>query len=99
MSKANLKHWEERFAAEGYIFGTAPNAFLAREAGRLQPSSEVLCIADGEGRNSTWLAEQGHRVHAVVHRCGGGRGGGCFGGKRVQHEHGRTMRDKNSWQH
>lgn len=65
MSKANLKHWEERFAAEGYIFGTAPNAFLAREAGRLQPSSEVLCIADGEGRNSTWLAEQGHRVHAV----------------------------------
>ena len=27
-----------------------------------RPGSRVLCIADGEGRNGIWLAEQGHRV-------------------------------------
>lgn len=65
MSKLNIQTWEERFAGDEYIFGTAPNEFVTREAGRLKPGAEVLCVADGEGRNSTWLAEQGHRVHAV----------------------------------
>ena len=65
MSKLNIETWEERFAGDEYIFGTAPNAFVTREAGRLKPGADVLCVADGEGRNSTWLAEQGHRVHAV----------------------------------
>jgi len=26
--------------------------------------SSVLCVADGEGRNSVWLAGQNHQVHA-----------------------------------
>ena len=65
MSKANIATWEERFAIEGFLFGTAPNEFLAREAGRLAPGSRVLCVADGEGRNSTYLAGLGHDVHAV----------------------------------
>lgn len=65
MSKANIQTWEERFAGDVYLFGTAPNAFLAREAGRLGPGARVLCIADGEGRNSTFLAGLGHDVHAV----------------------------------
>lgn len=65
MSKQNIAQWEVKFSTPDYQFGTAPNAFLVREAGRLAPQCDVLCIADGEGRNSTWLAEQGHRVHAV----------------------------------
>ena len=65
MSKANIATWEERFAGEGFLFGTAPNAFLEREVGRLAPGSRVLCVADGEGRNSTYLAGLGHDVHAV----------------------------------
>ena len=65
MSKENIAQWEERYAYEGYLFGTKPNAFLEREAHRLAPGSDVLCIADGEGRNSTFLAGLGHRVHAV----------------------------------
>jgi len=65
MSKANIQTWEERFQGDGYLFGTAPNAFLAREAGRLGPAARVLCVADGEGRNSTFLAGLGHEVHAV----------------------------------
>jgi SAM-dependent methyltransferase len=65
VSRQNIATWEERFAGSEYIFGTAPNEFVTREAGRLKPGADVLCVADGEGRNSTWLAEQGHRVHAV----------------------------------
>ncbi len=63
--KPTIAEWERKFAGAGYEFGTAPNAFLVREAPRIVMPGDVLCIADGEGRNSTWLAEQGHRVHAV----------------------------------
>jgi len=56
--------WDERFAREGYFFGTDPAAFLKREARRLPPAASVLCVAEGEGRNAVWLAEQGHRVTA-----------------------------------
>lgn len=56
--------WNERFAGEEYRFGTDPAAFLAREAGRLAAGSRVLCVADGEGRNSVHLARMGHEVTA-----------------------------------
>lgn len=56
--------WDERFARPGFLFGTAPNAFLAREAWRIAPRGRVLCVADGEGRNSVFLAQRGHTVSA-----------------------------------
>lgn len=56
--------WNARFAREEYIFGTAPNAFLASCGPLLAPGDRVLCVADGEGRNSVWLAEQGLAVDA-----------------------------------
>ena len=56
--------WDERFARPGYLFGTRPNAFLAREAWRIPAGSRVLCVADGEGRNSIFLAQHGADVHA-----------------------------------
>ena len=61
---AELERWNGRFAAEGYVFGTAPNAFLAAQAPLLTPGARALCIADGEGRNSVWLARQGLQVTA-----------------------------------
>jgi SAM-dependent methyltransferase len=57
--------WNERFSEEGYLFGTEPAEFLRREAGRLAPGSKVLCLADGEGRNSVYLAGLGHDVTAM----------------------------------
>ncbi|HWA59763.1 MAG TPA: class I SAM-dependent methyltransferase [Caulobacteraceae bacterium] len=57
--------WDERYAREDYLFGEAPNAFLARQAGRLQAGGRALAVADGEGRNGVWLAEQGLRVLSV----------------------------------
>ena len=56
--------WDERFAQEGYFFGTEPADFLRREAHRLPAGASILCVAEGEGRNAVWLAERGHRVTA-----------------------------------
>lgn len=60
-----MTFWDERYDREEYVFGTRPNAFLERQAHRLQPGQTVLAVADGEGRNGVWLAEQGLQVHAV----------------------------------
>jgi cyclopropane fatty-acyl-phospholipid synthase-like methyltransferase len=57
--------WNERYAGEHYHFGTEPNAFLLRQQHRLKPGEQVLAIADGEGRNGVWLAQQGLQVVAV----------------------------------
>jgi SAM-dependent methyltransferase len=57
--------WDARFAAEDYVFGTEPNAFLAAEAGRLERGWKALALADGEGCNGVWLARQGLDVTTV----------------------------------
>lgn len=59
--------WSKRYrdAGEQYLFGTEPNRFLARRAALLQDGHSALSIADGEGRNSVWLAEQGLQVTAI----------------------------------
>jgi SAM-dependent methyltransferase len=64
VSDAELERWNARFSVPDYVFGTAPNAFLASHAERLKPLESALCVADGEGRNSVWLAEQGLEVTA-----------------------------------
>lgn len=58
-------HWDARYAEEGYIFGEGPNLFLERQAPLLRPGMRALAVADGEGRNSVWLAEQGLAVTAT----------------------------------
>jgi len=65
MSNAELERWNQRFSAPDYIFGTAPNAFLAANAARLRRGQRALCVADGEGRNSVFLAELGLDVRAM----------------------------------
>jgi 2-polyprenyl-3-methyl-5-hydroxy-6-metoxy-1,4-benzoquinol methylase len=56
--------WNNRFAKDGYVFGTEPNEWLRRHASVWIAGSRILCVADGEGRNSVWLAKQGHQVEA-----------------------------------
>lgn len=57
--------WDQRYAGDDYHFGTAPNTFLAAQQSRLPASGSALAVADGEGRNGVWLAEQGLHVLAV----------------------------------
>jgi 2-polyprenyl-3-methyl-5-hydroxy-6-metoxy-1,4-benzoquinol methylase len=56
--------WDARFSTEDYIFGTAPNVWLAQHRDLLPAGGRVLAVADGEGRNSVWLAQQGMQVDA-----------------------------------
>ncbi len=56
--------WDERYTADHYIYGTQPNTFLEQNFTQI-PKGKVLCLADGEGRNSVFLAKQGYSVTAV----------------------------------
>ena len=55
--------WDKRFSTPDYVFGEEPNAFLVSQAARLG-KGHALALADGEGRNSVWLAQQGFTVDA-----------------------------------
>ena len=61
------KIWSKRYSDAGrdYLFGTEPNRFLARREQLLQDGRGAISIADGEGRNSVWLAELGLDVTAI----------------------------------
>ena len=56
--------WDECYAEPGYAYGTAPNDFLAAVVDRI-PDGRVLCLAEGEGRNATFLAQWERQVTAV----------------------------------
>lgn len=56
--------WNKRFENADYVFGTEPNTYLQAQARHLPSSGRTLCVADGEGRNSVWLARQGLQVDA-----------------------------------
>jgi SAM-dependent methyltransferase len=56
--------WNQRYAREDYVYGTAPNDFVSECLPRIPPGP-VLCLAEGEGRNAVYLAAQGRAVTAV----------------------------------
>jgi len=56
--------WDERYQKSTLTYGAEPNDFLTEQVGRLRPGS-CLCLAEGQGRNAVWLAEQGFEVTAV----------------------------------
>lgn len=56
--------WNQRFSGDDYLFGTEPNEWLREHAGVWTAGQKVLCVADGEGRNSVWLAGRGLKVTA-----------------------------------
>lgn len=57
-------HWDGRYDRDDYFFGTAPNDFLVETAGQVN-KGKTLCLADGEGRNGVFLAEQGFDVTSI----------------------------------
>jgi 2-polyprenyl-3-methyl-5-hydroxy-6-metoxy-1,4-benzoquinol methylase len=56
--------WNARFLGDTYLFGTEPNHYLRQQAHHWKSGDRVLCVADGEGRNSVWLAQQALSVDA-----------------------------------
>lgn len=57
--------WNERYAAEGLVYGDAPNDFLASVADKFPARGRALDIGAGEGRNALFLASRGLDVLAV----------------------------------
>ncbi|MGM0553551.1 MAG: SAM-dependent methyltransferase [Pseudomonadota bacterium] len=56
--------WDERYDTDEFVYGEEPNEFL-RNAIMGVPAGRALCLAEGEGRNAVFLAEQGFDVLAV----------------------------------
>ena len=59
-----MNPWDSRYSEPGFAYGTEPNAFLRSMADRI-PRGRVLSLADGEGRNSVYLAGLGYDVVGV----------------------------------
>ena len=57
--------WETRFATPDYVFGTEPAQFLRAHGDLLTPGASALCVADGEGRNSVFMAQRALQVTAL----------------------------------
>ncbi len=60
----SAEHWNARYSESGFAYGTAPNDFLKSNFKTI-PKGNVLLLADGEGRNGVFLAEQGYAVTSV----------------------------------
>jgi SAM-dependent methyltransferase len=69
MSDASLpspaqRMWDDRYRTDNYVYGTEPNEFLRLNV-EVIPEGDVLCLAEGEGRNATFLAKTGRHVTGV----------------------------------
>jgi len=60
-----VNSWDEKYSAPGHYYGIEPNGFLREHHTAIPAGGRVLCLAEGEGRNAVFLAQQGYRVVAV----------------------------------
>jgi hypothetical protein len=60
-----MNQWDERYGTARYFYGTEPNDFLRERFTAIRGGGDVLCLAEGEGRNAVFLAQQGLRVVAL----------------------------------
>jgi SAM-dependent methyltransferase len=60
-----MNSWDERYGTTGYYYGTEPNEFLREHCSAIRRGGDVLCLAEGEGRNAVFLALQGFHPVAV----------------------------------
>lgn len=60
-----MSFWDERFASEDYIYGEAPNAWVAACTDAFPAGGRVLSLGEGEGRNAVHLARHGLQVTAL----------------------------------
>lgn len=59
-----MNHWNTRFQTKNYVYGKEANTFLREFQRKINISGDALAIAEGEGRNAVYLAEQGMNVTA-----------------------------------
>ncbi len=59
-----VKFWNERYAADEYVYGKSPNLFFRDQIDAMKPG-KLLTLAEGEGRNGVYAALKGWEVTAV----------------------------------
>lgn len=59
-----MMDWNSRYSESGYAYGVAANDFLVSVSKQLTIGN-CLSLAEGEGRNATYLAKLAHQVTAV----------------------------------
>lgn len=57
--------WDTRYRDKEYVYGVSPNDFLRDHATLFKAGNNVLSLAEGEGRNAVFLAQQGCKVCGV----------------------------------
>lgn len=57
--------WDQRYSEPEFAYGQQPNDFLVACLSAIPNNGKVLCLAEGQGRNAVYLAQQGHQVSAV----------------------------------
>lgn len=57
--------WDNVFDKPDYHYGTEPAGFLRAHESWLKSGAKALSVADGEGRNSVFLAQKGLEVTAM----------------------------------
>jgi SAM-dependent methyltransferase len=62
---SEYERWETRYGVPEYAFGKEANYFLVSCKPLLPSRGRALAVADGEGRNGVWLAEQGLDVLSI----------------------------------
>ena len=55
--------WNERYAEKEFAYGKEPNQFLKENLHKL-PKGKILFVAEGEGRNAVFAAQNGYEVVA-----------------------------------
>jgi len=57
--------WNDKFDQEDYLYGLEPNAYIESKSHLLPHNANILCLAEGEGRNALHLAKLGHSISAI----------------------------------
>jgi len=57
--------WNDRYDTPDYLFGTEPADFMRAHESHLKPGLKGLAVADGEGRNSVFMAQRGVETLAM----------------------------------
>ncbi len=63
MTNPWTQRWDERYSQTEFAYGTEPNHFFREQLNQFKPGN-ILCAAEGEGRNAVYAATKGWQASA-----------------------------------
>lgn len=65
MDVQQQEFWNTKFEKDGFMYGEKPNMFIKYNLNGVKKNGKVLCLAEGEGRNAIFLAQEGFHVETI----------------------------------